>query len=38
MIKKQNVEGAGSIDRIDQAQDSDKWQSVVKMVMNHWVL
>jgi hypothetical protein len=37
MIKKKNDEGAGSISRIDLAQDRYKWQSVVKMVMNHWV-
>jgi len=35
MIKKENDEGARTIDIIDQAQDRDKWQSVVKMVMNH---
>jgi len=35
MIKKENDEGAGTIHRIDQAQDRNKWQSVVKMVMNH---
>jgi len=38
MIKKENDEGAGTIHRIDQAQDRDKWQSVVKMVMNHRIL
>lgn len=38
MFKKQNDEGTGSIDITDLAQNRDKWQSVVKMVMNHWVL
>jgi hypothetical protein len=37
MIKKENDEGTGTIDIIDQAQDRDKWQSVVKMVMNHMI-
>jgi hypothetical protein len=37
MIKKWNDLRAESIDRIDQTQDRDKGQSVVKMVMNHTV-